>query len=392
MLSKIFNFPNTIISRYLLKNLIVFLVAIFFIIGLIVFGNQFVLTVQESVEYGIPFQELMPIIGFNMLRDIPIIFSLSLFLAIIITISQMYKNSEAVVMNSVGIGDKSFFYYIQPIVIFSFIMVFILTMYTVPWAKQQKSYAEDETVNASEFSFITEGRFESFKNGEIVFYASESSVIDSSNDQKMEEVFIYVSRKDSPVIVLASKATKYTDSSTQSIYLRLNDGVRYEGLPGDLNVNILDFDQYDLEIVSGEIQKSLTNFPKIEEKASTDLLSSGTLLANAEIQWRLAQPISILILSIIGVLLGKTSPRTGKGINLLIGVVIFMLYNNGLLIAKTSIENGELSPFIGLWSIHIIVILFLLIFYQLRQGKVLYFIDKITTLIKPEKSNVKFTE
>ena len=126
MLSKIFNFPNTIISRYLLKNLLVFLVSIFFIIGLIVFGNQFVLTVQESVEHGIPFQELMPIVGFNMLRDIPIIFSLSLFLAIIISISQMYKSSEAVIMNSVGIGDKGFIYYIQPIVIISFIFVFIL--------------------------------------------------------------------------------------------------------------------------------------------------------------------------------------------------------------------------------------------------------------------------
>jgi lipopolysaccharide export system permease protein len=105
-------------------------------------------------------------------------------------------------------------------------------------------------------------------------------------------------------------------------------------------------------------------------------------------QWRFSQPLSILILSVIGVLLGKTSPRTGKGINLLIGVMVFMIYNNGLLVAKNSIENGELNPLIGLWSIHLMFILFLIIFYQLRQGKVLYFIDKITTLIKPEKSNV----
>ena len=294
----------------------------------------------------------------------------------------MYKSSEAVVMNSVGIGDKSFIYYIQPIVILSFILVFILTIYAVPWAKQQKSFAEDETVNASEFSFITEGKFESFKNGEIVFYASESSAIDNSGEQNMEEVFIYVSSKESPVIVLASEATKYTDSTSQSIYLRLKDGLRYEGLPGDLNINILDFDQYDLEIVSGEVQKSLSNFSEIEEKSSVNLLSDGSLLANAEMQWRFSQPLSILILSVIGVLLGKTSPRTGKGINLLIGIVIFMLYNNGLLVAKTSIENGELDPSIGLWSIHLMFILFLLIFYQLRQGKVSYFIDKIAFLNK----------
>jgi len=388
MLSKNFNLSNTIISRYLQKNIIVFLVSIFFIISFIVFGNQFVSIVQKSVEHGIPFQELMPIIGFNMLRDLPIIFSLSLFLAIIISISQMYKNSEAIVINSFGIGDKGLIYYIQPIVILSFVLVFVLTIYVVPWAKQQKSNAEDETVNASEFSFITEGKFESFKNGEIVFYASESSSINKAGQQNLEEIFIYVSNKVSPVIVLASTGIKYTDSTSQSIYLRLKDGVRYEGLPGEINKNILDFDLYDLEIVSGEVQKTLSNFSAIEEKTSIDLLSDGGLPAYAELQWRISQSLSILILSFIGVLLGKTSPRTGKGINLLAGIVVFMIYNNGLLVAKNSIERGDLTPFIGLWSIHIIVILLVLIFYQFRQGKVLYFIDKITTLIKPEKSNV----
>ena len=99
MFSKILNYQNTIISRYLLRNLLVFLLALFFVIGLLVFGNQFVLTVQESIEHGIPIIELMPLIGYNMIRDIPIIFSLSLFLAIILSISQLYKNSEAVVMN-----------------------------------------------------------------------------------------------------------------------------------------------------------------------------------------------------------------------------------------------------------------------------------------------------
>ena len=377
---KIFNFPNSIISRYLLKSLVVFFLAIFFIIGLIVFGNQFVLTVQESVEHGIPIQELMPIVGFNMLRDLPIILSLSFFLSIIISISQFYKNSEAVVMNSFGMGDKSFIHLIQPVVVFLFLLVFALTIYAVPWAKQQKSFAEDETVNASEFSFISEGKFESFKNGEIVFYASESSQIDEAGEQNMEEIFIYVSNETAPIVVLASEATKYTDSDNESIYLRLKDGVRYEGLPGDENVNILDFDRYDLEIVSGEVQKSLSNFSEIEEKTSIDLLMEGGNLANAEMQWRLSQPISILILSFIGVLLAKTSPRTGKGVNLLFGIIIFMLYNNGLLVAKNSIESGQLNPFVGLWSIHILLILFIIIFYQFRQGKFSSFIAKISPL------------
>jgi len=388
MLLKIFNYQNTIISRYLLRNLIVFFLAITFIIGLIVFGNQFVLTTQESLSHGIPIKELMPLVGFNMLRDIPIILTLSLFLSIIITISQLYKNSEAVVMNSIGLGDRDFINLIKPIVFFTFIVVFYLTIFAVPWAKQQKSYAEDETVNASEFSFITEGKFESFKNGEIVFYASESKTTDTVGEQNMEEIFIYALDKGKPVIVLASEAKKYTNAKSESIYLRLKNGIRYEGLPGNENINILNFEKYDLEIVSGDIQKSISSFSEIEEKNTIDLLREGGVKANAEIQWRISQPISVLILSIFGVFLGKSSPRTGKGINLIVGVVLFMLYNNALLVAKSAIESGQLSSIIGMWGVHLLLLLILIIFYQFRQGKIAYFLDKITFFNIKEKSHV----
>jgi lipopolysaccharide export system permease protein len=175
---------------------------------------------------------------------------------------------------------------------------------------------------------------------------------------------------------------------TDSIYLRLMDGVRYKGLPGEDNINILNFEKYDLEIVSGDVQKSISSFSEIEERDTIDLLREGGANANAEIQWRISQPISVLILSVFGVFLGKSSPRTGKGINIIIGIVIFMLYNNGLLIAKSAIESGQLSSLIGMWSIHLFLLLFLLIFYQFRQGKVTYFIDKISFFNTKEKSHV----
>jgi len=388
MLLKIFKYQNTIISRYLLSNLIVFFFAITFIIALLVFGNQFVLTVQDSVEHGIDLKVLMPLVGFNMLRDISKILPLSLFLSIIITISQLYKNSEAVVMNSIGLGDKNFMNLIKPVVFFTFIIMFYLTIFAVPWAKQQISNGENETVNASEFSFITEGEFETFKKGKLVFYASESKINDIAGEQNMEEIFIYALDNEIPTIVLASEAIKYTDATNNSIYLRLKNGTRYEGLPGNKNINILNFEKYDLEIVSGDEKKSISTFSEIEEKSTIDLLREGGLKANAEIQWRISQPISVLILSIFGVFLGKSSPRTGKGINLIIGMVVFMLYTNSLGVAKNAIENGQLNPIIGMLGIHLLLLLILIIFYQFRQGKVTYFVDKIAFFNIKEKSHV----
>lgn len=387
MLPEFFSFKTTKIAKYIMRNLVAYFCMITFIIGLVVFGNQFVLTVQESIDRGIPFQELMPLISFNMIRDVPVILVLSIFLAVIITISQLYKNSEAIVMNSIGLGDKAFLSVIKPLAIILFLFVLFLTAYAVPWAKQQKSAAEEETKNASEFSFITEGKFESFKKGDIVFYASDSTLVDVDGVQNMEEIFIYASENGNPVIVLASQATKYIDPKSKSIYLRLRDGVRYQGLPSSENINILNFDSYDLEVVSGEVQKSIATFTEIEEKTTLDLLKQGGLLAIAELQWRLSLPLSILILVVFAVYLGKTSPRGGKGINILIGIFVFMLYNNGLLVAKSSIENGLLSPIIGMWGIHLIAILFLMLLYLFRQGKIMYFLDKITIFNNKKKSH-----
>jgi len=384
-LLSIFKYQNSRIAKYIRRNLVTLFFAIFFIIGLVLFGNQFVLTVQESVERGIPVQELMPLVSFNMIRDTSLILSLSLFLAVILTISQLYKNSEAVVMNSLGLSDKHFIVFIQPLVLLSFVIIFFLTIYAVPWANQQKNIMEEETNNASEFSFITEGEFEVFKQGDIVFYASESKSLDTIGEQNMEEIFIYAIDDGNPVIVLASEAKKYIDSESDSIYLRLKDGVRYQGIPGNENINILNFDLYDLEIVSGELQKSVAIYTKIEGKSTLDLIKEGGRYANAELQWRLSQPITVLILSVIGVFLGKASPRGGKGINLLIGVILFMLYYNGLLVAKSALELGQIDPIIGLWGVHFLMVVLLLLLYQFRQRKISNYLDKISIFNKKEK-------
>ncbi|HIL44719.1 MAG TPA: LPS export ABC transporter permease LptF, partial [Candidatus Thioglobus sp.] len=40
------------------------------------------------------------------------------------------------------------------------------------------------------------------------------------------------------------------------------------------------------------------------------------------------------------------------------------------------------------WGIHLIAILFLMLLYQFRQGKIMYFIDKITIFNNKKKSHV----
>ena len=384
-LFNIFKYQNTRIARYIRWNVIVLFFAIILVVGLIVFGNQFVLMAQESIERGIPIEELIPLINYNMIRDFPLILSLSLFLAIILAVTQLYKNSEAIVMNSLGLGDKQFIIFLRPLVVVSFLILLFLTTSAVPWSKQQKYLIEEENESASEFSFIKEGEFEEFKDGEIVFYASKSSTPDSKTEQYMEEIFISAKSNENSLIVLASEAIKFTDPETKHVYLRLRDGTRYQDVAGLDNINILHFDQYDLQIISGDIQNTIIAYTSIEGANTLELFKGKGPKVNAELQWRLSPPISLLVLSALGVLLGKASPRSGRSVGMLIGIVIFMLYNNGLLIAKNSVERGELDQNVGLWGVHLLAIMLTFVFYQLRNKKISGHLVKISTFINKNK-------
>ena len=385
-------FENTLIGRYINQNLFLVFLATAFTIGLVVFGNQFVLTVKESVERGIPVGELLPIVSFNMVRDVPLIVTLSLFLSIIITISQLYKNSEAVVMNSIGLGSKHFFLLLQPLVLIIFFSILTLTMYLIPMTKYEKNILEEETQNSSEFSFITEGEFEEFKDGEIVFFASNtksaSDQLDDASVQNMEEIFIYSNNNNEPIIVLASEAKKYINPENKGTYLLLKNGVRYQGIPGKKNKSILNFKSYNLEIISGEAKESISVSTKIEATSSIDLIKIGSDQAYSELQWRISQPISILILALIGVFLGKTSPRNIKGLSVLVGIAVFILYNNILIFIKKLIENGDLNVLLGLIAPHLVILVCVLLIYQLVDIKSSKYLNKLSFFNFKKKNHV----
>ena len=369
-LSKILKLQNSVLAKYLLRNILLLFLAVFFILGLVVFGNQLVLVIKESFQQNIPVADLLPIVGFKMLRDVSLIVSLSLFLAIILAIGNLYKNSEAVVMNSLGVGDKHFMLFIQPVVILSVIFVLFLTTVVVPWSKHQRLLIMDRVENASEFSFIRQGEFQEFKGGDIVFYASKVNNTEGESQQDMEEIFVYTYAGGEPVITLAKQAQKYSDASTGSVYLRLKDGRRYHGFPSDREKKILKFGEYDLKIIDGQTtSEQAQTMIKTEAKPTLDLLFSDQAVENAELQWRLSQALSIFILSFLGVLLGKASPRGGKNLGVLFGVVVFIIYNNALLIAKTSVESGEIHPGIGLWWVHLLMLVLIGIFYAHRHAK-----------------------
>ena len=64
-----------------------------------------------------------------------------------------------------------------------------------------------------------------------------------------------------------------------------------------------------------------------------------------------------------------------------------MFYNNALLIAKNAIELSQMNPVIGLWGVHLLVLMFLILLYQFRKVKIAKYIDKISIFNIKDKSH-----
>jgi lipopolysaccharide export system permease protein len=85
----------------------------------------------------------------------------------------------------------------------------------------------------------------------------------------------------------------------------------------------------------------------------------------SELEWRIGLPLSALILAMLAIPLSFVNPRAGRSLNLLTAVVIYMAYNNMISVATSLVGQRKLSAFMGLWSVHgVMLLLLVLLFYK----------------------------
>ena len=105
--------------------------------------------------------------------------------------------------------------------------------------------------------------------------------------------------------------------------------------------------------------------PTTQSKPSTELIQNRSPANNAELQWRLAIPISAFTLVLLAIPLSSVDPRSGRSANLMMALLIYIIYNNLLSIMQAWLAQGKLNPIIGLWPAHLFFLLFTIyIFYR----------------------------
>jgi len=329
-----------ILSSYLTKKVITTSLAIFSILSLILIGNQFILVLSKSIEYGLVGNEIIQLIFFKYIRDTPILISFSLFLGSTLSIYILNLNSEAIIFKASGVSDLSFFKRIFKVVLFFTFLVSLLSIFVVPKIQEFSDLLIDNAKSRPNISFIREGFFQLLPDKKHSIYTEKiSDSMKDSNSQNMENVVIYV--ENSNQFIVSEYAEKVFNSETNRYNLILYNGVMYDLITIENLPRSTSFKKYVIYLDNEEVTNIYSS--KAEIMNFLTLLGKKDSLSKSEIFWRTSIPISTFILGFISIFLGKTLPRNKRNYLLVMGVLFFAIYYNLIIAFKSMIANSELS-------------------------------------------------
>ncbi len=290
---------------------------------------------------------------------------LGYYLAILVTYGRLYAANEMMALFCSGFSRMQLlaFTLVGAVIVSTFVSVLML------WVEPNMAYYREhilaEAAVASPLEKMTPGRFQLI-SGRYVVYAEKMS----RSRNRVENVFAaeipYEKHLKTWGAMSAQSAKQVRDPKTHDDFVEFQKGFRYQGNPGEQAFQLVAFDHYGLRMPTPKI-----GVKRLEQYLSTIELwheQSTNRMAAAELQWRLAMPLSVFFLALIGVPLSRVNSRQGRFAQLLPAIIIYIVYIDFLFVSRSWIERGLLSPSIGLWWVHAVMFLLGCVLFMQHAG------------------------
>jgi lipopolysaccharide export system permease protein len=290
-------------------------------------------------------EAVIALLGFGLLAYLPVILSLSMFIAVLLTLSRGYRDSEMPIWFSAGLPLTA---WVRPVLAFGVpiaLVTALLSLVLTPWALTQSEEYQRLLRSRDDVSRLTPGNFMETRNANQVFFVDKSSGATNT----VNNVFVQFNQHGRFGVVVAEKGFPQTAPNGDRFLVLLN-GRRYEGTPSALDFQITDFERWMIRldsqsVAAGEVPvKALGTFALLFEPTPERL---------AEFHWRIALPMVAMVLSLIAIPLSFVNPRSGTSWNLILAILIFFLYYNLLGIFQAWTASARIPAWIGLTPVHI---------------------------------------
>jgi len=347
---------GSILNRYVFRETALMWAAVTGVLLLILLTDQFAEVLDDAAGAELPKDAIFAVMGLSSIQYLTILMPIGIFLAVILALSRMYRDSEMAALMACGVSNTALY---RPIMGFALVLAAGVSWLSVdagPAAQREVKTIFDEARKTADLAALEPGRFISFGRQQVTIYAEGVS-----DDGELSNVFVQLRSRDEVTVVVARRAAQRSDLEAGTKILTFYDGQRYEGVPGSQEFLIVEFAEHGIPF---QVSQSNSDDLKPEAMSINELIEQNDVESRAEIQWRLSAPVTLLILTLIAVPLSRTQPRQGRYSGIATAILIYVIYNNMLGAAKVWLEKGEIPAWLGLWWVHVAFLLFGLLLLQ----------------------------
>ncbi len=333
-----------IFKKSLLQELFSTAFATFLVLVGIVIAQRIAYYLGFAARGSLASDAINALLGFSMLKFLPMVLSLTVFLAVLLTLTRWHRDSEMVVWFSSGLGLAA---WVRPVLTFAIPLIAVialLSLFVAPWATEKGMEFRDQLASRDELAAISPGVFKESNHADRVYFVESLNELGST----VKNVFVQSFQNQKLGIMVAQTGYRTTEANDDT-FLVMEKGRRYEGERNTPEFTVTQFEKYAIRIEPKEVKRDP---PTAKSRSSQELLESKSSDNNAELQWRLAMPISAFILVLLAIPLSFVDPRAGRSANMIMALLIYIIYNNLLSVMQAWVAQGKLSPLVGLWPIH----------------------------------------
>lgn len=347
-----------IYRRALTQELIATMLSVFVILLAITGVTQWVRYLGQAAEGALAPEAVLAFLAFSTVSALPVLLTVTLFLSVLLTLSRMSRDNEMVVWQTAGVGVTA---WIKPVLKLSgpiILFIALISLVLSPWSLRKSAEYRQKLESREDISAVAPGVFKESKQADRVYFVESLG----TSQAELKNVFIR-SEQQGRLGVMVARQGSQSIAENGDRFLVLEQGRRYEGLAGKADYRIMQFQRY---IIRVEPYEAKLGAPSLKGTPTLDLFQDRTRDKTAEFQWRMSLPASAVLLVLLAIPLSFFNPRSGRPFHLVAALLIYLIYSNLLSIAHAWALDGKVSPWVGVWSVHLLMLVLLTFFYHRR--------------------------
>jgi lipopolysaccharide export system permease protein len=313
----------------------------------IVLTSLLIRTVGQAASGAVAPQDVVLLLGYLALGYLPTFLSLSLFVAVVVTLGRMYRDSEMAIWFASGVSTPRF---VRPVLRMAWpvlLVVALLVLFIWPWGNRNSTELRDRYQQRSDLSRVTPGVFQASRDGQRVFFIEREGA-DGADAAKARNVFILTQteRGESVTSARAGRLSREGDET----FLVLDRGQRNDVDQRSGERMLSSFETY--RILAGE--RAVTSAANLPPKATSTLalIRQPTARSQGELCWRIGVLLAAPNLVLLGIGLSATNPRRASNWNLLFALLTFVVYLNLINLSQAWVASGRVGLAAALLGLH----------------------------------------